>query len=181
MTPIERIPNAVMTTVRRVVLRHPRSMPCEVWRRQVRRKQAGTTGVQEALMAGLPTMGGMGVLSAEDEDDIEYVPLGAGRLLFCDDAPPGGMVMNDRGNAAVPVESVDAQIEALADPSDAAHYTVGLHDLVLLMPGIGAVVAFTAEVIPTPSPITPHVRRLTLHRRDDLTHIAPWSGAGSPP
>ncbi len=179
MGPIERIPKAVTSAVRRVVLRHPRSIACEVWRRRVKRPQRDVTGVDEMLVGGLPTLGGMGVLSAEDEEDIEYLPLGPARLLFCDDAP-GGMALNDRGTAVTPVESLDAQVEAVADPGEPSHYTVGLHDLVLLMPGLGVVIAYTVEAIPTPTTISPHVRRLTLHQRDDLTHIAPFDGAGAP-
>lgn len=174
MTMIERIPAAVSLALRRVVLRHPRSLNCEVWRRAVTRPAAGVTGVMEQIMGGLPTLGGMGVLSAEEETSIKYQPLGAARLLFCDTAPPMS-ALTDRGNSTVAAEAVDAQIEPLADPETAAHFVATKGDLVLLVPGLGAVVAFTVEGVLTPTTIAPMVRRLTLQRRDDLMHLEPFA------
>jgi hypothetical protein len=174
MTMIERIPVAVSLALRQVVLRHPRGLDCQVWRRVVTRPAAGMTGVMEQIMGGLPTLGGMGVLSAEEEPSIEYQPLGAGRLLFCDTAPPMSM-MNDRGTGTLAAETVDAQVEALASPGTPEHYTPTKGDLVLLLPGLGAVIAFTVEAVPTPTVIAPMVRRLTLQRRDDLSHLEPFA------
>jgi hypothetical protein len=173
MTMIQRIPAAVSLALRQVVLRHPRGLDCQVWRRVVTRPTAGVTGVMEQIMGGLPTLGGMGVLSAEEEPSIEYQPLGAGRLLFTDQAPPMS-VLNDRGNATVAAETVDAQVEPLANPGTPEHFEPAKGDLVLLLPGLGAVIAFTVEAIPTSTVIAPMVRRLTLQRRDDLTHLEPF-------
>ena len=176
MTMIERIPGAVSIALRRVVLRHPRGLNCQVWRRSVTRPTAGVTGVtgvMEQILGGLPTLGGMGVLSAEEEPSSEYQPLGAGRLLFCGTAPPMS-TMNEHGNATVAAETVDAQVEPLADPGTPEHYTPKKGDLVLLQPGAGAVIAFTVEAVSTPTVISPMVRRLTLQRRDDLMHLEPF-------
>lgn len=173
MTMIERIPTAVSLALRRVVLRHPRSLDCQVWRRVVTRPTAGVTGVMEQIMGGLPTLGGMGMLSAEEETSIEYQPLGPARLLFCDTAPPMS-TLTDRGNSTVAAEVVDAQVEPLADPGADGHFTPTKGDLVLVLPGLGAVVAFTVEAIPTPTVISPMVRRLTLNRRDDLMNLEPF-------
>lgn len=173
MTMIERIPAAVSLALRQVVLRHPRGLDCQAWRRVVTRPAAVVTGVMEQIMGGLPTLGGMGVLSAEEEPSIEYQPLGAGRLLFCGTAPPMS-TMNDRGNATVAAETVDAQVEPLTDSGTPGHFTLTKGDLVLLQSGLGAVVAFTVEAVSTPTAISPMVRRLTLQRRDDLMHLEPF-------
>lgn len=173
---IERIPDAVSKSARIVTLRHPRSMRCEIWRRIVTRPQSGITGVMEAMLDGAPTMGGMGVLAADDEPEITYERKGDARLLFV-----GGvrepLPVVDRDNSLAQPEAVSAHIEAVADPDTPAHFTPERGDLVVVLPGMGVVIAFTVEGIESPTTISAYVRRFVLQRRDELDHLQPFKGA----
>ena len=63
------VPSAVNRMARNVVINHPNTWECQVFRKRVTRTDGAPVG-------GLPTMGGLGVLDSEDEESIDYDHLG---------------------------------------------------------------------------------------------------------
>jgi hypothetical protein len=134
------VPNAINQNTRQVVLRHPNSMDCTVWRKVVKRVEPDPeTGAASEDM-GMPTIGGMGVLRSEDEDDYDYEELGPARCLF------GGVYtptdMNERDDAVLQQPMQEAQIEPLAEPGTPQWFLADTTDLVMITPGLGVVLAF---------------------------------------
>ena len=164
------IPRSINRAARNVTLRHPSSMPCSVWRRRVTRVDPASPGAP--LMGGMPTLGGMGVLTADDEPQIEYVELGDARVLVTGQFQPGDMV--ERGDAMQQAVMQEAQIEAIADPGSDGYFTPDRGDLVAILPGMGVVLAYSVEGISGAVNIPPYVRKFQLSPRDDLHHLEPF-------
>jgi hypothetical protein len=66
---LNNVPQAVNTLARNVVINHPNSYNCVMVRKRVTRTAAGTVG-------GLPTLGGLGVISSDDEEAVEWDLMG---------------------------------------------------------------------------------------------------------
>ena len=77
----------------RVVSGHPNAWECQIFRRVVNRvaPDGGEVG-------GLPTLGGLGVISGEDEPDLRYEWVGSGYALQAESFTPSIMV--DRRDAS---------------------------------------------------------------------------------
>jgi hypothetical protein len=67
------VPTAINALARKVVINHPNSVNIVAVRKRVTRPGP--------LSGGLPTMGGMGVISSDDEESIEWDLLGNGYAL----------------------------------------------------------------------------------------------------
>lgn len=165
------VPTAVNAAARRVVLKHPNAMPCTVWRKQVSRAPM-PGGAAPSMMGGMPTLGGMGVLSSEEEDRIEYVELGPASMLTLGPYQPTDMV--DRDNGIVAQLGLEVRVESVAEPGEAGHFTADQHDLVAVTPGMGVVLAYEVTGVLSQANIPPYVRRLAVTPRDDLHQLAPW-------
>ena len=166
------VPNAVNAAARRVTLKHPNAMPCTVWRKQVTRATM-PGGAAPTMMGGLPTLGGMGVLSSSDEDRIEYIELGPASMLSLGQYQPNDMV--DRDNGIVAELGIEARVEPIAEPGQPGHFVVDKDDLLAVTPGLGVVLAYEVVNVLTQANIPPYVRKLGVMPRDDLHHLAPWS------
>lgn len=166
------IPTAVNSAARRVTLRHPNAMPCTVWRKQVTRATM-PGGAAPTMMGGLPTLGGMGVLSSSDEDRIEYIELGPASMLSLGQYQPNDMV--DRDNGIVAELGIEARVEPIAEPGQPGHFVVDKDDLLAVTPGLGVVLAYEVVNVLTQANIPPYVRKLGVMPRDDLHHLTPWS------
>lgn len=173
------VPIAVSGNTRQVVLRHPNTMPCTVFRKVVTRvePQSDTdpespTPNDPSVMGGMPTLGGMGVLRSEDEADFEYVPLGEGRCLFAGPYVPNDL--NERDDAVLQQPMQEAQVESLAAPGTPDHFVADIGHLVLITPGLGVVLAYEVATATGMSNIPPYVRKLVLNPRDDLHHLDPF-------
>lgn len=169
---LNQVPSAINRSLRQVVLRHPNSMPCTVWREQVTRVEnvPGTETPNE--MGGAPTLGGMGVLRSEDEAEFEYVELGEGAMLFSGPYQPADM--NDRDNALLQANAQEAVIESRAEPGATGHFVADVNDLVLLDMGLGVVMAFEVAGVTGSVHIPPYTRKLVLNPRDDLHNLEPF-------
>lgn len=166
---LTKVPQAVTFSARRVVMRHPNSMDCYVWRMRVLRKELKPDG-SPSEMGGAPTLGGMGVLKSEDEADFDYVLMGEAKLLFAGIQQPASI--NDRGNATEATLH-EAQIACLADPGSAEYFEPDNQDLIALDLGFGVILAFTVEDITGNVLIPPYVRKYMLQPRDDLHALEP--------
>lgn len=83
------VPTAINAMARKVVINHPNSVNIVAVRKRVTRPGP--------LSGGLPTMGGMGVISSDDEESIEWDLLGNGYALKAQ--PFDGASMMDRQDA----------------------------------------------------------------------------------
>lgn len=173
------VPIAVTSNTRQVVLRHPNTMPCTVFRKVVKRVETAgeldpnsPTPNDPSEMGGAPTLGGMGVLRSEDEADFEYVPLGEGRCLFAGPFMPNDL--NERDDAVLQQNMQEAQVEPLADPGTPEWFMADTTDLVMITPGLGVVLAYEVATATGMSNIPPYVRKLVLNPRDDLHHLDPF-------
>ena len=161
---LHQIPINTNSTMRTVVLRHPNSVEVSVFRKEVKRVDAATPGT----MGGLPTLGGMGVLDSEDEDDYDYAELGDGKLLPCEAFQPSDMVdRNDGINAAEGV-LMYCMIEPMVKPDAPEYFELKTHDLVFLVVWEGIYVGYEVVGRETNINIPPYTRRYMLQKRDDL-------------
>lgn len=170
------VPMAINRSTRLVVLRHPNSIPCTVWRKRVVRVEVDPTSGLPSEMGGAPTMGGMGVLRSEDEADYEYDELGPAKTLLCGIFQPADM--NDRDNLLIAPNAQEVQVECLdptADLPNPPQFTVDVGDLIFLEMGMGVIVTF--EVVNTTGSVNipPYVRKLVVNPRDDLHHLEPFT------
>ena len=166
------VPTTIASATRQVVLRHPNSQDCTVWRKQVKRVEADPETGDPSVMGGSPTLGGMGVLRSEDEDEFEYIELGAGKCLPCGVFQPNDL--NERDDAPLQQPMQEAQVESLAEVGQPGHFIADTTDLVLVTPGLGVVLAYEVASLGTGSNIPPYTRKLVLNPRDDLHHLEPF-------
>ncbi len=158
---INSISSAIKTAARAVTLRHPNSMICSLWRKTILRTSS-------TEMGGLPTLGGMGVLSNEDELEFEYQKIGEGKLLPLTRFE-GAQGLDDGSGVVTDTPVMEAQI-AMLD----LLLQVQKGDLIAAQLGAGVVVAFevlgsTASISLPPAPL-----RYLLAPRDELHSLAPW-------
>jgi hypothetical protein len=169
---ITQVPIKIMEAARTVTLKHPNSVDCVLFRKQVLRTADETLG-------GLPTLGGLGVLKSEDEPDYEYVRIGTGKILITG-RYEGGAALTDRGDAVVPEEAqqeaqivcVDEVVDGVQQPGPEPQKG----DLVGMMPGGGVLIGF--EIVGQVSGVSiyPYVSKWVISPRDELHDLEPWSG-----
>jgi hypothetical protein len=153
--------------MRTVVLRHPNSVEVTAFRKEVQRVDAATPGV----MGGLPTLGGMGVLDSEDEDDYDYAELGDGKLLPCEAFQPSNMVDRNDGIDAAEGVLLYCMIEPAALPNSCDYFELKTHDLVFLIVWEGVYAGYEVVGRETNINIPPFTRRYMLQKRDDLKFL----------
>jgi hypothetical protein len=171
---LTQVPQAVNHQTRMVTLYHPNAMDCTVWRKQVKRVEVNPDTGAPSVDIGAPTLGGLGVLRSEDEDNYEYVELGAGKCLFCGQYQPNDV--NERDDNLVQANAQEAQVEAIASAGAAGHFVVDTNDLVQVSMGLGAVMAFEVVTVTGSVNIPPYNRKLVLNPRDDLHSLEPFAG-----
>jgi len=168
---LNQVPQAVSYSSRQVVLRHPNSMPCTVWRKEVLRTEVDPGTGLPSEMGGSPTLGGMGVLRSEDETDFEYQELGAARMLFVGQFQPADMI--ERDNGLVPAELQEALVECEAEPGVSGFFEVDSGDVVFMDVGMGNVLPYEVVTVSGNIHIPPYTRKFVLNPRDDLAFLAP--------
>lgn len=149
---------------RSVTLRHPNSIPCIVMRKIVKRLDNPL-----GQLAGLPTLGGIGVLSSEDEDDFDWDALGGGMILFTGTFPGSPQV--ERADGLVPLSSPEALIECDANPGTPEYFEARRNDIVYVL--IGDEVSLPYEIVGIDGVVNipPYTRRFILNARDDLPFL----------
>lgn len=154
------VPTTLNRAARIVVLRHPNRQECLVMRKVV--KRVAPAGEE---MGGLPTLGGMGVLDAEDEADVDYEHAGWGLALFT--GIYDGSAVNDAGSNPIPASAR----EAIVEPEVEGEFQVEKGDLVMLTPGGEVVLPYEVVGVSSTVDIPPYTRKLILNARDDLFRI----------
>lgn len=171
---LTRVPESVVHQTRMVTLYHPNAMDCTVWRMQVLRTEVDPATGEPSEDIGAPTLGGLGVMRSEDEDNYEYVELGSAKCMFCGQYQPNDM--NERDSALIQANAQEAQVEALAYPGSSDYFVADTNDLVLLHLGLGVIMAFTVAAVTGSLNIPPYNRKLVLNSRDDLHSLEPFTG-----
>lgn len=164
---LHQIPVNTQKTMRNVVLKHPNGMEVAVYRKVVKRRDEDP----DSFMGGMPTLGGMGVLDSEDEDDFELSSLGDGKLLPCEPFQTSSVV--DRGDGVDPADGVllYAMIEPLQECGCDGHFELKTHDYVFLVVWEGVYTGYEVVGREANINIPPFVARYVLNKRDDLQFL----------
>lgn len=176
---LNQVPVAINKAARLVVLRHPNAIACSVWRKQVQRVEIDPVTGDPSEIGGMPTLGGMEVLKAEDEAQIDYVEMGAARVLFSGQWQESSM--NERVDAPAQAIMQMARIECTAEPGAADYFTPDRGDLVAVLPGMGVVLAYSIEGAQGSTMIPPYVVTHLMQPRDELHQLAPWEAGAITP
>lgn len=164
---LHQVPIQIGRMARNVVLNHPNSMEIEMWRKVILRKDTGE-------VAGKPTMGGIGVLDSDDEDDIDWVYLGSGRAVRAEVFQPSSMMDANDANIGFS-EEASFLIEPDANSGEEEFFDVRTHDVMKIVIRIPpdyenyATVAYQVTGRETTSDIPPFNIRYRCSLRDDLS------------
>jgi hypothetical protein len=175
---LHNVPQAISRMARNVVLNHPNTYNCEVYRKVTLRQG-------EATVAGNPTLGGLTVLNSADEEDYEYRHLGDGYALPAEAFGPAPL-MDRRDADTGSGEEFRFIIEPEGQAGSSEWFEPRITDVVYLLLGDGpnpARLAFEVVGLETTTHIAPYTARYITNRRDDL-HLpagaAPDGPEGSP-
>lgn len=159
---LNNVPMGINALARNVVINHPNTYNCEVYRRKVLRG--------DPMSGGAPTMGGMMVLSADDETEIEWELVGSGYALPAEQMIGGPMM--DRRDAA---NGEGEEFRFLVEPEEMignpGGFEVKKQDVIYLLLGIGESAPKLAyEIVDVEAAVNlpPYVPRYVTNRRADL-------------
>jgi hypothetical protein len=157
------VPKDISKGARAVVLRHPNSMECAVFRKKILRGSEGEMG-------RMPTLGGLGVLSSEDESEVDWEDLGYGMLLFTEQFQSSSFVDRDDSLDSSYPQRI-ALIEMDAEPGTPEHHIVERNDIVYLLLHDEVKIAYEVIDVEGSVDISPYTRRYVVQKRDALTYI----------
>jgi len=158
--------NTVATAVSRAdrqrTLRSPNSIDCVLFTKEVRRAS------DSASYDGYPTLGGIGVMSDEDEVDYEWVPAGDARIAFSQGyVAPLGNTADDGSRLDYQDGIVEASIAPILEPGAPGYIEPGKRMLVAVLPGGGVIVNFEIVDVTGAINIPPYTRKYLLNPRPD--------------
>lgn len=162
---LHNVPNSVNRLVRNVVMNHPNTFNCQIFRKHNLR-----TGDDEIEAVGKSTFGGMGVLSSEDEENYEYEYMGNGFALPADQFASAPMVDHHDANIGAENEFRFLIVLEAQETSD-DYFDIKNHDIMYLLFGEEphtARLAYEIVGAETTSNIPPYTMRYICNRRDDL-------------
>lgn len=151
------VPQAVRTGVRAMVLRHPNAMDCEVFRKASPR----TFGAEAGDLGGMPSLGGLAVLNNDDEAEVDFMPLGQGRILFTGVMQPAKLADSRDFPESAPVG------EAMVEPVEPGAFALKDGDLVVATPGSGVGIPYEVTKVLTMIHIPPYVQRVELSQQGE--------------
>lgn len=165
---LNNVPAAVNRMARNVVINHPNTFNCQVFRKSVTRQAADSVG-------GLPTLGGLAVIDSTDEEQFDYSFVGNGFALMAEQFSPS-MVM-DRQDAN---NGFADEYRFLVESEDAAPAVTAFepakNDVIYLLlgsdPATAPKVAYEVVGIETTMNIPPYTKRFICNRRGDLDVVA---------
>lgn len=159
---LHQVPTQINKLARNVVINHPNNFHALMIRKRV-------TRVSDSEIMGLPSVGGLGVISSDDEESVEFDPLGNAYALRADGQFSPSLMMErlDANNGAGDTFSFLIEPETLGD------FVIQKSDLMyLLIPysvgGDTIKLAYEIIGIETTSNIPPFTQRYLCNRRDDL-------------
>lgn len=165
---LNNVPAGIGAMARNVIINHPNTFNIEVYRRKLGRTSADT-------VAGAPTLGGMMVMSNDDEHDITWSLVGLGYALPAEQFQQSQMM--DRRDAT---NGYADEIRFLLEPEemqgDAGGFEIQKKDVFYMLVGVGEKAAKLAyEIVEVEAVINlpPFVPRYVVNRRSDLDVIGP--------
>lgn len=154
------VPTAVNRMARNVIINHPNTWECQLFRKRV-------TRVAPDTMGGLPTLGGLGVLDSEDEESIEYDHMGNGYALPADAFAPSPMMDHrDVNNGAI--DEYRFMIEPEGLTGQEAWFDVRTRDVLYLVMSESVKLAFEVVGTETTLNVPPYTVRYVCNRRAEL-------------
>ena len=171
---LNKLVDAQMCARRRVLLHHPNAVACQVLRKVLKRPDPQVNGV--------PTLGGLGVMNADDEEAFDYVFVGNGVAMQVEGGQPSVLV--DNADAALgagaefrfmiePEEPDDQAVPAgFAKPGEAPDPQLKKSDVFYLVfgadPAVQVKVAYEVTGLESTAGMAPFAPRYIAIRRDDL-------------
>lgn len=165
---LNKVPQEVNTFTRNVVINHPNSFKCEMYRKKILRKDPHES---PGVIAGDPTWGGMGQLDDADEEDYIYEYQGDGYGLLLENFVPAPMVDHNDATIGASPEFRFLIIPAAENSGEEGFFNVSTHDLMMWLIEFGedtARLAFEVVGRETTMDIPPYCVRYICNRRDDL-------------
>lgn len=157
------VPVAVHKALYQRLLTAPNVFEVEVFRKEALRTDTQAND--------LPTVGGMGQLSIDDEDDYDYALIGSGLMQFVgqyQEQPISNSGESLAGNEAIPQMAV---ILSELPVGQVGHFEVERNDFIALKYGLDNVIPFTVSDVLSPIGITGFNRRYVIQRADDLDYV----------
>lgn len=155
---LNQVPSAINALSARIIHNHPNSIGCQMFRKRVTR-------------ANPETLGGLGVLSSEDEEQIEFDFLGPGSALPTAEDGEAPSLLNDNQDAYhAEGDAFRFLIEPEKPSGDPEWFSVEKNDILLLwlMDDGSLKVPFEIVGVETVNNLPPFSVRYLCNRRDDL-------------
>lgn len=155
---LHQVPTAINRLASRIVHRHPNSIGVQMFRKRVTRTPNDT-------------LGGLGVLSGEDEESIVFDFIGAGSALPTAEDAAASAMMNDNQDAPYGAGSeFRFLIEPEAQAGESGWFDVAKNDvMVLWLLDDGSLkIPFEVVDVETVNNLPPFSVRYICNRRDDL-------------
>jgi hypothetical protein len=159
---LNNVPEAVNRMTRNIVIHHPNSYNAIVFRKRVLRPADNAIG-------GLPTLGGLAVISADDEEDVTWDLLGNAYAMKVDPYGPGTMMDRQDANDGG-VQEFRFLIEPEIQDGLPGGFAVKKNDVMYLVLG-DVRLAFEIVAIETTSDISPYTQRYVGNVRNDLNMV----------
>ncbi|MCP5245682.1 MAG: hypothetical protein H6937_06965 [Burkholderiales bacterium] len=156
---LNNVPSGINRMRRNVVINHPNTWECQVFKKIVNRSG-------EPVVGGLPTLGGMMVLSSEDEEDVDWEHVGNGYALQAETFSPASMM--DRQDANIGATEVRYLIEPESPEGMEGHFFISKHFVIYLVISDDVRVAYEVVDIETVMDVSPYATRYVMNRRADL-------------
>ncbi|WP_292992602.1 hypothetical protein [Nitrosomonas sp.] len=154
------VPKAINRMARNIVINHPNSFECQLYRKSVNR-------TNESTVSGMPTIGGLGVISAEDEEDISYDFLGSGYALQAEPFSPSSMMERQDANNGFANE-FRFLIEPEQPTGAEGSFMIKKGDVMLIVISDEVRLAYEIVEPETVMNISPFAMRYVTNRRGDL-------------
>lgn len=162
--PLYNVADAVNQYARITVLNHPNS-----WAGFVLRKKVNRTA--DDMAGGLPTLGGLAVLSSEDEEDISYDHVGNVTVLRVDSFQ-GSSMLDRRDESYGGLSEYRFMIESEAALGEEEYFKPKKRDVFYILLGTdmdtSPKAAYEIIDIETTTDIPPFVQRYVCNRRAEL-------------
>lgn len=153
---------AINRANRQRTLREPNAIPCVLFKKKVTRTS------EEEGYDGHPTIGGLGVLTDEDETAYEWEETGEAMLHFSQGyAAPLGNTSDDGSRMDYAEGVLEASIEPIAEPGTDAYVQPDKRMLVALLMGEGVIINFEIVAVTGNVNIPPYTRKYLVNPRPD--------------
>lgn len=164
---------AINKANRQRTLREPNAIDCVLFTKQVERESDSTS------YDGVPTLGGAGVMSDEDEVNYSWVYACDARIHFAQGwAATLGNTADDGGRLSYPEGVIEASIEPIIDPGELGYVQPAKRMLVALLMGDGLIINYEIVDVTGSVNIPPYTRKYLVNARPD--EVATDDGEGSP-